>query len=348
MRSLFFLLLAFTTQSFSAQSNTPINIYMWEDTISPYVVEDWESSTGISLEPTHFDNDDERSLLMIKSLQLPFDVMILDNVSAQIYGRLGIFEDLSGIKNRQHNGKKWLQACGDYAVPYFWGTVGVAYRKDLVPKPPATWNEFVSPPKELEGRIGMINDSIESFLPVFYSLGLTPDEDTPSIIEAAYPQMQSFNEKILTYEYILSYVRSTQSNNEKLAMALAYSGDQYSLNRYFVGDKWGFTIPDGEIFIWVDCLAISKHSTNSANAKKFLEYIMDPDVAAKNAIFIKASTPNLTALKQTPDWYKNDASLFPPQQRIDQGRVDVELSSKNISLRTKILNRILKSHETQH
>ena len=75
---------------------------------------------------------------------------------------------------------------------------------------------------------------------------------------------------------------------------------------------------------------------------------MDPDVAAKNAIFIKASTPNLTALKQTPDWYKNDASLFPPQKTIDQGRVDVELSPENISLRTKILNRILKRHETQY
>ena len=47
---------------------------MWEDTISPYVVEDWESSTGIPLKATHFDNDDERNLLMMKSLQLPFDV----------------------------------------------------------------------------------------------------------------------------------------------------------------------------------------------------------------------------------------------------------------------------------
>ncbi|WP_114786932.1 polyamine ABC transporter substrate-binding protein [Vibrio tetraodonis] len=348
MRSLFLLLIAFTTQSFSAQTKAPINIYMWEDTISPYVVEDWESSTGMPLKATHFDNDDERNLLMMKSLQLPFDVVILDNVSAQIYGRFGAFKDLSTLKNRHHNGNKWLQACGDYAVPYFWGTVGIAYRKDLVPTPPSTWSEFTSPPKELEGRIGMINDTIESFLPTFYSLGLAPDEGTPSAIKAAYPQLQSFNEKILTYEYILSYVRGTENHNDKLAMALAYSGDQYSLNRYFVGNKWAFTIPDGEIFIWLDCLAINNRSTNPEGAKAFLEYLMDPEVAAKNAIFIKASTPNLTALKQTPDWYKNDASLFPSQKRIDQGRVDVELSPENISLRTKILNRILKRHETQY
>lgn len=320
---------------------------MWEDTISPYVVEDWETSTGIPIERTHFDNDDERSLLMMKSLQLPFDVIILDNVSAQIYGRLGVFEDLRNIKNRQHNGKKWLQACGDYAVPYFWGTVGVAYRKDLVPTPPKTWSEFVVPPKELEGRIGMIDDSIESFLPVLYSLGFPPDVDDATLIEAAYPKIQAFNDKVLTYEYLLSYVRSTK-NSDELAMALAYSGDQYSLNRYFIGDKWDFTIPDGEIFIWIDCLAINKRSTNPTGAKAFLEYIMDPDVAAKNAIFIKASTPNATALKQLPDWYKNDASLFPDQKRIEEGRVDSELSAKNISLRAKILNRILKYHETQY
>ena len=145
MRSLFLLLLAFTTQSFSAQTKAPINIYMWEDTISPYVVEDWESSTGIPLKATHFDNDDERNLLMMKSLQLPFDVVILDNVSAQIYGRFGAFKNLSDLKNRHHNGNKWLQACGDYAVPYFWGTVGIAYRKDLVPTPPSTWSEIYFP-----------------------------------------------------------------------------------------------------------------------------------------------------------------------------------------------------------
>ncbi|NOH56281.1 spermidine/putrescine ABC transporter substrate-binding protein [Vibrio coralliilyticus] len=347
MRSLFLLAVALSVPSFSTQANPPLNVYMWEDTLSTNVIESWQSSTGTPLKLSHFDNDDERSLLMMKGIQLPFDLVVLDNVSAQIYGRLGSFEDLTQLKNRHHNDDKWLQACGKYAVPYFWGTVGIAYRKDIVKKPPTSWQEFVHPPKALEGRIGMINDSVESFLPVFYSLGISPTEEQESLFQQAYPELQSFSDKVLTYEYILSYIRSNR-NAAKLAMALAYSGDQYSLNRYYTGNQWDFIVPEGELFLWVDCLAVSSHSTNKEKAKAFLEYLMDPTIAATNATDIKAATPNLTALKQMPDWYLDDASLFPEQQRVEQGRVDSELSASNISLRAKIINRILKRHEAQY
>jgi spermidine/putrescine transport system substrate-binding protein len=83
-------------------------------------------------------------------------------------------------------------------------------------------------------------------------------------------------------------------------------------------------------------------------AKAFLNYISDPEIAAKNAIDIKAATPNLSALKQVPDWYKNDASLFPSSERIKNSIIDSELSAENISLRTKIINHIVKNHEAQY
>ncbi|MDN3683818.1 hypothetical protein QW180_06100 [Vibrio sinaloensis] len=54
----------------------------------------------------------------------------------------------------------------------------------------------------------------------------------------------------------------------------------------------------------------------------------DPKVAAINAMDIKAATPNLSALKQMPDWYRNDASLFPEAERVESGQIDGELSAK--------------------
>jgi len=320
---------------------------MWEDTLSPNVQAQWEQKSGIPLTLSHFDNDDERSLLMMKSVQLPFDVVVVDNVSAQIYGRLGAFEDLSSLKNRHHNDPKWNQTCGSYAVPYFWGSVGIAYRKDKIDNPPQTWQAFVDPPPELFGKIGMINDSIESFLPVLYSLGLSPTTENPQELKTAYPAMMAFSEKVLTYEYILSYVRS-QENTSPMAMTLAYSGDQYSLNRTFGGNNWDFIIPDGELFVWVDCLAVTSHSKHKQEAKAFLNHLMSPKVAATNATDIKAATPNLSALKLLPDWYLNDASLFPSADRIKNARIDSELSAENISLRAKVINQILKRHEAKH
>ena len=69
-------------------------IYLWEDTISPRVVDAWNKSHDTQLNFYHFDNDDERSLFMLSSEQIPFDVVILDNVSAQLFSQQDKFEDL--------------------------------------------------------------------------------------------------------------------------------------------------------------------------------------------------------------------------------------------------------------
>lgn len=340
-----FLFACWTNSAFATPP--PLNIYLWEDTLSPKVISDWQETHETPLQLSHFDNDDERSLLMMKSIQLPFDIVVLDNVSANIYGNLGSFERISDLPNRAHNDNKWNQACGDYAVPYFWGTVGIAYRKDRIENPPTTWKEFVEPSEELKGRIGMINDTVESFLPLFYSLGLSPTTESREEIRQAYPALKTFSQQVLTFEYILSYIRS-QENSDKLQLALAYSGDQYSLNRSFGRDAWEFVLPEGEIYIWLDCLAISSHSSNKKAAKAFLNYLSDPTIAAMNATDIKAATPNLSALKLMPDWYKNDASLFPSPEQLKNSYIDSMLSAENISLRTKIINQIVKNHEAQY
>ena len=344
MRALLSSLIYLISSSAFASS---LSVYMWEDTLSSAVRNDWEIESGTQLHLSHFDNDDERSLLMMKSFQLPFDVVVLDNVSAQIYGRIGAFEDLSHLKTRENNAQQWNQACGNYAVPYFWGSVGIAYRKDKIEAPPKTWQAFVTPPVELVDKIGMINDSTETFLPVLYSLNMSPTTSNPVELQAAYPKLLSFNGSVHTYEYILSHIRS-QSNGDPIEIALAYSGDQHSLNRYLGEDLWGYTIPEGEMFIWVDCLAVNSHSENKNSAMAFLEYLMTPSIAARNAIDVKAATPNIKATKLLPDWYLNDATLFPPESRLKHALIDSELSAENISLRAKIINRLLSQHEAKH
>ncbi len=84
-----------------------LNIYLWEDTMSLNVISNWEKQSGDRLHLFRFDNDDERSLLMLKSVQLPFDIIVLDNVSAHIFSRQNTFEDLSDLPNRKYIDPKW-------------------------------------------------------------------------------------------------------------------------------------------------------------------------------------------------------------------------------------------------
>ncbi|MGL5110582.1 MAG: polyamine ABC transporter substrate-binding protein [Vibrio ordalii] len=326
--------------------SSELNIYLWEDTMSPQIVDQWRQSSGIVINLYHFDNDDERSLLMVKSVQLPFDIVVLDNVSALIYSRLNTFEDLSALPNRKHNDAKWNQACGSHAVPYFWGTVGIVYRKSKLPTKPRNWADLIDMPPALQGHVGMIHDTVETLLPALYVQQQSPITNDDNALKLAYQKMQSVNSNILTYEYVLSYIRS-HPDSDNLDMALAYSGDQFSLNKYFGGDDWDFITPQGQPYIWVDCLAINSNSKNKEQAKAFINHLLSPEVAAINAKDIKAATPNLSALNLMPDSYLNDASLFPDPALLEQSIIDSELLPEDLSLRAKIINSILEQHEAQ-
>ncbi|MBY8151760.1 spermidine/putrescine ABC transporter substrate-binding protein [Vibrio fluvialis] len=327
--------------------SSELNVYLWEDTLSPRVIDAWnQANPDSTIHLYHFDNDDERSLLMLKSIQLPFDIVVLDNVSAHIFSRQDVFEDLSTLPHRNNNAEKWNQACGSHAVPYFWGYVGIAYRKSKLPAPPTQWSQLVNISDDMKGHVGLISDSVETLLPVLYTLGYSPITESVEALKAAYQALEQSNPNILTYEYALSYVRS-HAKTDNLYMALAYSGDQYSLNRFYENDDWGFSLPEGRPYLWVDCMAVNSHSVNKQEAKAFLDFLMLPEIAAMNAEDIQAATPNLSALSLMTEEYRNDSSLFPSPYLIDRGIIDSEISPGNLNVRAKIINSVINQHEAQ-
>ncbi|MFV0450081.1 MAG: spermidine/putrescine ABC transporter substrate-binding protein [Vibrio sp.] len=323
-----------------------LNIYLWEDTISPRVIAAWNKTHDTKLNFYHFDNDDERSLLMLSSERIPFDVVILDNVSAQLFSNQETFEDLSSFNANQYNGAMWQQACGTHSIPYFWGYVGIAYRKSKVSKSPTQWRELVDIDEKMKGHVGLIQDSVETLLPALYSLNLSPLTTSIKELKQAYEKLQATTPDILTYEYALSYVRS-HSNNDDLYMALAYSGDQFALNRYFANNDWDFVLPEGNPYIWVDCLAVKNTSQNKQQAKLFLEFLMQPEIAAINAQDIKAATPNVNAMTLMPDSYIKDKTIFLTDDLLTHSIIDSQLSSSNLSQRAKIINSLIKQHEAK-
>lgn len=339
------LLLALIGLSMPVMGNG-LNIYLWEDTLSPRVIDAWTESHDTPLNLYHFDNDDERSLLMLKSVQLPFDIVILDNVSAHIFSRQNAFEDLSALPGRKNNYARWNQACGTHAIPYFWGYVGIAYRKDKVDAPPTNWSQLVTISEDMKNHVGMISDSVETLLPALYSLNYSPITDAKTELKAAYQAIEQANQDVLTYEYALSYVRSHRHNDD-LYMALAYSGDHYALNRFFNSTDWGFALPQGKPYIWIDCMAINSNSHQKAQARNFLEFLMQPEIAAMNAEDMQSATPNRAALRFLPATSVQDRSLYLSEQQLDQGIIDHELTPANLSLRAKIINNVIDLHEAK-
>lgn len=342
-----FILTLFIGSWFTGQAQASLHLYMWEDSLAPEVIEQWQSTHSSRIELSFFDNDDERDKLMLNNEQLPFDIVTLDNVSAHYYGRSGALVDVSQLPNRTNNDLRWNQACGDYSVPYFWGVLGLAYRKSQFPTPPSSWRAITHPAPNHQGHIGMLADTVETLLPSLLVSGYDGNTESPQELKAAYQHTLAQLDDFLTFEYAISYVR-TDENPKDLHLAMTYSGDQYALNQFLEEGDWAFVIPQEGSSVWVDCLAISAHSANIEQAKGFLNYLMKAQIAALNAKVIQVATPNSAAFKYLPADYLNDPTLFPSQEVLDKSYIDSQLSSASNTLRTKIINSILAKHETQH
>lgn len=347
IRTLFYYsLLLMPTVSFSLSAKQ-LNLLMWEDSLSTRVINQWQKETGIAINITHFDSNDDRDILLSGNQNLPFDILVLDNISTNVFAELGKLAQISKIKNRKHHDTFWLETCGEFGMPYFWGSVGVVYRIDKVKSPPKTWAEFIRPPPELSGHIGLLNDTTDSFLPFLLSRGISPNTDNAVALKQTYQAMRRFNRHVLTYQYPLTFINQA-SNAQQLYLAMAYSGDQHLLNQQHGKDIWRFTTLSQQPQLWVDCLTINKKSAKQAIAKQFISYVSSPNMSATNATEIKAATTNRSARKLLPGWYLNDALLSAETENILVSQMEQVLSAENISLRAKILSQLLIDHETQY
>ncbi len=349
MKLLTHLTLAMSLQATSslAQTQETLNLFMWEGTLSEETQKGWEDRTGISLRMDYFDNDDERNQLMLRSQNLPFDIVVLDNVSANIFGDSGTLAKVDDLPNYANSSAQWNQACGPYAIPYFWGVVGLVYRSEYFETPPTSWKDLLLPDENNIGHIGLLNDTIETLLPALILEGSSPYTGSIEELKKAYHATSWLSRSVLTFEYPISYVRSAQDPN-KLRLAMAYSGDHYALNAYEQNDNWKFALPKEGSVIWLDCLAINAHSPKVEQAKAFLNYLLDASVAAENALLVRAATTNKAAQQHLPDAFRKDETIFPSIESLKNSSLDSYIDKQNISQRAKIIYSIIQNHEIKH
>src|SRR5680860_1333090 len=147
-----------------AAEPTELVFLNWSDYMDPEILEEFEQRTGIMVKQIFFESDAARDELLLETGGRGFDLAIIDGTSIRISAKRGWLEpvDETDIPNLKHVDPRWRTVHEEaevYSVPYFWGTLGIAYRKDLVPFPVSGWMDLLQPTEELHGRVAMISDT---------------------------------------------------------------------------------------------------------------------------------------------------------------------------------------------
>lgn len=304
-----------------------LHVFNWSDYIAEDTIKNFEEKTGIKVTYDVFDSNDvlETRLLAGNS---GFDVVVPSASFLERQIKAGVFQklDKSQLPNLGNMDPDIMQrvALHDpenaHSVPYLWGTTGIGYNEAKVKKilgdtPLDSWN-FVFDPK-LAAKFKdcgiSVLDAPDELLKITLAwLGRDPNSEKEEDLKAAEEKLMAirpFIRKIHSSQYIEDLA------NGDLCIAVGWSGDilqsRDRAEEAGQGIVIKYVIPKEGTIVWFDMLAIPADARHPKNALAFINYLMDPQVAANNSNFVNYANGNATSFAMVSDEVKNDPGIYP-------------------------------------
>jgi putrescine transport system substrate-binding protein len=309
-----------------------VNVYNWSDYIEPSLLEAFTKETGIRIKYDTFDANEtlETKLLAGKS---GYDVVAPTAYFLERQIKAGLFRklDKAKIPNLGNAWSEIAQRLGTYdpgnehAVNYMWGTTGIGYnvkkaREILgagadVQAEMASW-DIVFKPESLarfkDCGVHML-DSPDDILPAAMNyLGINPNSKQPADLEKAAELVTKVRPSVRKF-HSSEYLNALASG--EICLVVGWSGDikqaQKRAAAANAGIEVGYAIPKGGAQMWFDNFAIPKDAPNPDEAHAFIDYMMRPEVAAKNSNFLGYPNGNLASQKLIDKAVLGDRTVYP-------------------------------------
>jgi spermidine/putrescine transport system substrate-binding protein len=192
---------------------------------------------------------------------------------------------------------------GMFAIPYLWGTTGIGYDSARV-EAPRSWNALFD--ERYAGHISVIDSKGDVMDQALLASGLDINtNDKQRIRDEVWPKLRA--QKQLLRAYDSNPIAALLSGDTWIAQV--DSGDLLRAQKQKPSLR--YVIPDEGAALWVDYLAIPKQAPSPELARAFIELLLDPEVAALNANFLRFATPNRAALDRGLIADAADPQLYP-------------------------------------
>jgi putrescine transport system substrate-binding protein len=313
----------------SAHAAGVVNVYNWSDYVHPQVIADFTKETGINVRYDTFDSNDmlETKLLAGKS---GYDVVVPTGYFLERQIKAGVFQKLDRAK-LPNIGNVWPEIAtrlavydpgNQYAVNYMWGTTGIGYNVKKVKEvlgdvPLDSWDIIFKPElisKFKDCGVHMLDASDDIFAAALHYLKLDPNtKSEKDILRAAdvMTQIRPYIRKFHSSEYLNALASG------EICLVVGWSGDIKQAQRRAAeaknGVEIGYTIPKEGAQMFFDNFAIPKDAENVAEAHAFIDYMLRPDVAAKNSNFLGYANGNLASQKLIDPAVRDDRTVYPEE-----------------------------------
>jgi spermidine/putrescine-binding protein len=303
-----------------SQLSSSVSFYNWGDYIDPEVLALFEEECGVDVIYDTFSSNEDL-LAKLQGGASGYDVIVPSDYMVAIMIQLGLLKELdrANIPNLEHISANFLDQPYDpgnvYSIPYFWGVAGFGFDADEVATPPTTLAALFDPAQaeQYAGKISVLNDSREVIGAALKYLGYSMNSTDPAQLEEA-------KQVILAVKpYVLTFDSDTYSDlvvsgetvvghgwNGGFAIAISENPDR----------NLGFAIPEEGLTLFIDNFAVPASAPNPYTAEVLINFLHEPEIAARISEFVLYATPNEAALEFIADEVKNNPGIYPPQEAL--------------------------------
>lgn len=296
-----------------------LHLYTWGDYIKPEIVERYEKEHNCRIIIDTYDSN-EAMYAKLKVGASDYDLIFPSGYLVEIMQDQGMLLhiDRKEIPNTKYLDANYLKQSNplieQYGVPYLMSLSGVAYRNDRLKIEDPSWGVFGK--SEYKGRMTMLNDLRETIGSALRYLGYSINTHDETEVQDAVRLLIDWKKNLAKFES--EQYKNGIANAEYLVVQ-GYNGDILQVMRE--NPNVSFYLPKEGSVIALDYAVIPKRARNPDAAKAFINYLLDPEIAAENIAFTLFLAPNTGAYKLLSESLRNNPILFPPAEIMEKSEV---------------------------
>lgn len=343
-----------TATSAQLPQTDTLNIFNWSNYVDESTVEDFKKNNNLNLTYDLYENNEtlEAKMLTGKSgydLAVPGIAFLPRQIGAGAYQKVN--KDLiPNYKNIDPELLKLLESAdpgNEYAVPYFSGanTLAITAKgKELLggQLPENGWDLLFKPEytnKLKSCGIALWDTPSEMFPIVLHYIGKDPKGSNPDDIKAAAAVLEAVRPDVKRFS--ASYIDELARG--EICLVAGNGGDLNMAKKRAeeVKSNVGIDVltPKGMGF-WVESWVIPADAKNVANAHKYINYTLEPEIAAKNAMEVTFAPASLPARDLLPKELVATRSIFPTAEDMKNGFVMPQMDDDAKKLTTSLWQKL--------
>lgn len=312
-----------------ARADAVLNVANWTDYIDQKALEEFTKETGIRVVYDTYDSNEILETRLLAGgtgydIVAPSATFLQRQIKAGVFQKLNkaLLPNLKGISADISARLAVYDPGNEHSVPYMWFTTGIAYntakiKERLGEKAMDTWDIVFKPEnmKKLADCGVYFLDSPEDILAIAAKYaGISPElRDAQGIRRAAevVSGVRSYVRKFHSSEYINGLA------NGDICLAIGWAGDAFQA-RTRAREAGGvvdiaYVIPREGTLMSIDALAIPKDAPHVAEAHKFIDFLLRPEIAARNTTVTNFANPVSASKPLLPPAIADNRAIYPDE-----------------------------------